>query len=73
MLHRRTDDRCEVADTKEANALYGCPVDEWCILAKGHAGQCDADRDLWLGPGMPYQTGGKRGTTPTHAIPTFTD
>lgn len=53
-LHRRTDGRLEVADTLQSNAAYGCSRDHWCILADGHDGDCDQDRELWPGPGAEY-------------------
>jgi hypothetical protein len=56
MLRRRSDGRCEVADTAAANARYGCPVDDWCILAAGHIGGCCEGREVWPGPDALYAT-----------------
>lgn len=50
----RADGRLEVADTEAANTAYGCKKDNWCILADGHAGDCNEDRDMWAGPGKEY-------------------
>lgn len=50
----RSDGRLEVADTGEANDLFGCTRDGWCILTNGHEGDCDEDRELWLGPNTAY-------------------
>lgn len=55
--HRRSDGRLEVADTAEANNQYGCVRDGWCILADGHTGECNEDRELWPGPGIEYGGG----------------
>jgi hypothetical protein len=54
MVHRRTDGRLEVADTGPANDRYGCQVDDWCILANGHDGDCNEDREAWPGPDIEY-------------------
>lgn len=56
LVHRRTDGRLEVADTGPANDRYGCKIDDWCILTDGHQGDCDEDRELWLGPDTEYET-----------------
>ena len=56
MVHRRTDGRLEVADTGPANDSHGCQLDDWCILANGHSGDCDEDRELWPGPGVEFGT-----------------
>lgn len=50
----RSDGRMEVADTEEGNDLYGCKQDHWCILANGHDGECNEDRELSVGPNIPY-------------------
>ena len=44
---QRTDGRYEVADTRPANERYGCKLDDWCILANGHEGDCNDDREVW--------------------------
>lgn len=56
-LNARSDERWEVADTKRANELYGCPVDDGCVLAAGHTGGCDGDRESWAGPDALYPSG----------------
>lgn len=56
-LRLRTDGRNEVADHAEANDRYGCTLDHWCILADGHTGGCDDDREDWPGPGVLYPVG----------------
>lgn len=50
----RSDGRHEVADTTEANEMFGCPLDFDCILVSGHSGDCDYDREVWVGAGVPY-------------------
>lgn len=44
-LTLRRDGRLQVADTKNADQLYGCTLDHWCILRDGHAGNCNEDRE----------------------------
>lgn len=44
-LSRREDGREEVADTRDANARFGCTRDSWCILRDGHDGSCNDQRD----------------------------
>jgi hypothetical protein len=46
MFALRPDGREEVADTTEANALYGCQLDDWCILRNGHTSHCNEFRDI---------------------------
>lgn len=45
---RRSDGRLEVADNEKSNDLYGCKRDDWCILADGHQGDCNDDREVWV-------------------------
>jgi hypothetical protein len=47
----RSDGRREVADTEQANELYGCTQEDWCILTNGHHGECWEDREVWAGLG----------------------
>lgn len=49
----RDDGRVEVADHGDAAHLY-CEIDDWCILEAGHPGDCNGDRELWLGPDVLY-------------------
>jgi hypothetical protein len=58
MVRRRADGRLEVADTAEANERHGCPIDDWCILAAGHDGDCHEDREMWDGAGVEYPDAG---------------
>ena len=46
----RSDGRYEVADHEDANREHGCRVDDWCILANGHYGGGESERELWPGP-----------------------
>lgn len=52
----REDGRIEVADHADAADLY-CQADDWCILEHGHPGDCDGDREVWVGAGVHYPTG----------------
>lgn len=54
----RDDGRIEVADSAEASHLY-CQREggDWCILDAGHPGECNEDRELWLGPDVLYPVG----------------
>ncbi|WPH57851.1 hypothetical protein [Mycobacterium phage WXIN] len=45
VLRRRTDGRLEVADNRQADTAHGCMRDQWCILAHGHAGECNEERE----------------------------
>ncbi len=56
-LTRRADGRLEVPDEAELDALFGCLRDPDCIVARGHSGECDSDRDL-PPPGEPQADGG---------------
>lgn len=51
----RDDGRIEVADHAEAADLY-CQADDWCILERDHPGDCDGDREVWVGPDALYPT-----------------
>ena len=55
LTHLRDDGRREVADHPDANDLY-CPIDEWCILDADHHGECNGDRQMWMGAGKLYPT-----------------
>lgn len=52
----RDDGRIEVADHADATGLY-CEEDDWCILEHDHPGQCNGDRELWMGPDVLYPAG----------------
>ena len=52
----REDGRTEVADHADAKGLY-CQDDDWCILEHDHPGDCDGDREMWLGPDVLYPVG----------------
>ena len=41
----RPDGRPEIDDTGEASLLFGCLLDNWCILTNGHPGECDDQRE----------------------------
>lgn len=53
-VSRRSDCRLEVVDAEDANLAYGCRLDDWCILADGHDGDCNEDREHWEGPDVLY-------------------
>lgn len=52
----REDGRVEVADHGDAAGLY-CQDDDWCILEHDHPGDCNGDREMWLGPDVLYPVG----------------
>lgn len=49
----RSDGRYEVADHEDGNAFY-CTRDDWCILEVGHPGDCDEEREVWVGADALY-------------------
>ena len=54
-LTPRSDGRFDVSDTTSADGLYGCQSDDWCILHRGHPGECCEDRETWVTDGSdPY-------------------
>lgn len=53
-LRKRSDGRYEVADSFEADAAHGCERDHWCILSDGHEGNCNEDREVWVGADVEY-------------------
>ena len=44
LLSLRSDGRFDMRDSALANELYGCRLDDWCVLAQGHHGDCDQNR-----------------------------
>lgn len=45
--------RFDVTDSEQANAMFGCHLDDWCILPGGHPGLCCSDRETDLAGGQP--------------------
>ena len=54
MTRLRSDGRFEVTDMREADILYGCKKDDWCILTNYHDGECNEDREIWPGLNEEY-------------------